>query len=502
MADDLRRFLADEPIRARAGGRLERTRKWVRRNPAVAGLLGLIVVLVAAAFASVSDALVEARRQQAIAQTRGDDLLAAQGKLTVAEASARELAEVSARDGYFSSVGLAQRLWLAGDVAAARQELGRCPDRFRQWEWTYLDRLCRDAGTTIPIRGLPLHLSSTPDGKYLVCGMVSDRVSLYRIADGTEVWKRPILGAMPPMLAVHRSGGRLAYVSPGPVGVKGPGRQVVRVVSIPDGAAQAEYPVPLLLLPDNPAVALAWGPDDRLVLGWFFQSADGTSVETWDPAAGKRVASGLAFRHPKGRAGRVETPIFSPDGLRLAAVAQEQGPGRPVARDPTDETAPFTGRLGVWDTATCKELATAPVEAGGQLGLAFSPDGRSLAWADGTRVAELDLDRPGPPRTLAAHAEPVWDVAYSPDGRLLASGGDDRVVRVWDRVAGREAYALRGRPPASSGWRSAPAGGRWRRPTAACSPPANGPSAGGPGPTRRPKRLSVRRPRGCRPAWH
>src|SRR5262249_52699721 len=41
LAEDLRRFLADEPILARPAGRWERTAKWVRRRPALAALLVL-----------------------------------------------------------------------------------------------------------------------------------------------------------------------------------------------------------------------------------------------------------------------------------------------------------------------------------------------------------------------------------------------------------------------------------------------------------------------------
>jgi tetratricopeptide (TPR) repeat protein len=48
MAEDLRRFLADEPIAARRTSELERLRLWSRRNPALAALL-VVLVLVAAA---------------------------------------------------------------------------------------------------------------------------------------------------------------------------------------------------------------------------------------------------------------------------------------------------------------------------------------------------------------------------------------------------------------------------------------------------------------------
>jgi formylglycine-generating enzyme required for sulfatase activity len=49
MAEDLRRYLADEPIRARRVGLVERGWKWVRRHPAAAGSVTAILLVIAVA---------------------------------------------------------------------------------------------------------------------------------------------------------------------------------------------------------------------------------------------------------------------------------------------------------------------------------------------------------------------------------------------------------------------------------------------------------------------
>lgn len=205
MAEDLRRWLADEPIRARRMGVAERAVRWARRNRATAALVGTVAVLLAsvAVVSTLGYARLALERQRTIAAMRSaqaaekradaeaDTARARLRALLEAEAQAeanRRLAaaseervraeslrartleslsqataaEVDAerkraaeqlqaavasrehleRTQQLENLSLAYgALTEAIDVASARTRLEGIPEELRGWEWRYCDRL-------------------------------------------------------------------------------------------------------------------------------------------------------------------------------------------------------------------------------------------------------------------------------------------------------------------------------------------------------------------------
>ena len=77
--------------------------------------------------------------------------------------------------------------------------------------------------------------------------------------------------------------------------------------------------------------------------------------------------------------------------------------------------------------------------------LAWSADGKRLASGGADRVIRVWEAATGRcVHTLVGHSAGVFDVAFSPDGAWLASASADSTVRLWELDSGQERHVLRG----------------------------------------------------------
>src|SRR5262249_32162415 len=130
LADDLRRFLEDKPIRGRRPTMVQRAKKWTRRHLAVVGPAGLsFVVVLLLAVVGLGASTLFVLREKAHTDLAKEDL---------------------ERTLYYQRIALADREWSANDLGHVEHLLEACPLERRDWEWHYLKRL--RLGSMHPLR--------------------------------------------------------------------------------------------------------------------------------------------------------------------------------------------------------------------------------------------------------------------------------------------------------------------------------------------------------------
>ncbi len=131
--------------------------------------------------------------------------------------------------------------------------------------------------------------------------------------------------------------------------------------------------------------------------------------------------------------------------------AIDTGGGRGVAFSPDGRTLACAGYhmdklVGLYEVQTGKLLCTfAGHKEIETYAIAFSPDGKLLASA-GTdkQILVWNLATRAILHQLVAPNTPVTALAFSPDSATLASGGGDKMVRLWDTRTGRLRSSLAG----------------------------------------------------------
>jgi WD40 repeat protein/serine/threonine protein kinase len=151
-------------------------------------------------------------------------------------------------------------------------------------------------------------------------------------------------------------------------------------------------------------------------------TVDGTMVQ-WDVATGQRRRTWRGQVGPVLNAGFIVA--FTGDGEQFASLTRD-------------------GSVGIWETASGKEIARLPAAFPPYFTVTLSPDGKHLAAASplGT-VQVLEVKSGKMVATLTGVLHMSHYMAFSPNGERLAAAYWDGTVKVWDIKSGNTLHTFR-----------------------------------------------------------
>lgn len=480
LADDLRRFLVHEPIRARPVGSVERLGRWCRRNTLVASLMAALTVM----FALGLGLVVWKWREEVAARAAADQAL----EFAVAE-TARAHDERSKNERMAAGILVDQGVHLGehGHVDHALHLFAKSLESAERNGDAALERAARVNLTAFRQQLLRRRAqldhddwvwaaAFSRDGKFFVTASKDKSARLWDTETGRLIGQpmrhdHPVWG-----IAVSPDGKTILTGSGEPAGDAGE----ARLWDVAGG-----QPLGPPLVHGKTVGTVAFHPDGKI----FLTLDAAGKVQIWD--TNRRTPVGDPLPHP----GLVRSACFSPDG-KLAATAGNDGtvrlwhvadraPFGPVlshqvlSHEGAPEkmpkhhslvvTAAFSsdskllatgsqivdaetkkyvgGDVRLWQVATGQLAAPALIHAGPVKTAAFSPDDARLLTGgfvvDGknqdvlrgeARLWDVASGRQMGP-TLH-HAGPIWAAAFSPNGRILATGAEKGYTKFWLAASG------------------------------------------------------------------
>lgn len=474
LADDLRRFLAGESVRARPLPWWQCRWRWIRRHPELAlvsslmllaalfllGLLGVQTARLHSTYRSLDQSLDTVRQREAETEANRREAarlrhVAEQFQAQAASARAEAVADaaVARETAYVAAMHQVEMAWRAGDTV----EFSRLLDQqvpaageseVRGFEWFLLDRLYRPRSLQLPQRTAAIRcIGYSPDGRWLAAAgdpgqlqaieaasgrVVASWLSLTSVrdlafspeadrfasvGDDGDLRLYPVEGGTPQTWPVAKSPlWHVAFVAGGPLVATCDQEGVIRLIDRRDGQCAATWSA------EPGAIhSMTAAPDGR----WLAAGERDGLVTLWDVATREVV-----YRFRQATPGAIKCLAVSPDSTRLATGCTDNLLYVHRLSEPWAHETLLTGQF--FDRLQR---------------VAFSPDGQRVAGCDkngSVRVWQVPGAADGrgaeispPERAWQAHRGRAYALAFDPRQPRLATGGHENDVAIWPLDVGR-----------------------------------------------------------------
>ena len=421
LEEDIKRWMADEPVNAYPENLLERSSRFAKKNKGF--LISASILLILLAVAGIGYGVITQSFNQKLRLSEQfaneNARIAFQEKEKAQLSEKKEIverlkAEKNEKVAKEQKIKVEKQLynnivletysnWQNGLSDGNFQKIGFIPFHHRGWEHDFLNTLMNS--DHVALQGHSdaiLSLNLNPNGKKIVSGSADKTLKVWDATTGKEI------------LTINGHEGSVKSVSYSPDGKKIVSGSADKTIKVWDAETGKEA---LTLKGHSDEVWTAsYSPDGKKIASG---SADKT-IKVWDAETGKEALT------LKGHDWNVTKVNFSPDGKRIVSGS-------------------WDCKIKIWDSNTGKEIYNIEGINWSVTSVNFSPDGLRIVssrwdntiqvW-DGISCKEI--------LSFKGHTKRIHDVNFSPDGMKIVSGSYDGTVKVWDAYTGQIIKTFKG----------------------------------------------------------
>lgn len=400
LADDVKRYLADEPVKAHEESFLEKSQRFGRKNKVLVGVIAALLLCIGIGgiiYGFITKGYNEnLQKSELIAKHETKKALKNEDEAVKQKNWAENQFKKAIHSTYVNAIHNSYNEYKLGNLRNSSEALKNVLFNQRNWEHNYLNtKIYSDYAVLGNHQNIVISTAFSSDGKKIASASYDKTIKIWEVNSSINL--KTLKGHTAEIQSIKFHPKNEVLVSGGWDGT-------IKIWDISTGKELKSIETgseicSISFLPSGSKFYT--GHKDGRIKAWSMNTFD--ELDVFNHSSGYIAVLGLAC---------------TSDGNKLLSVGND-------------------GKIISWDLHSKKKIFENFIHSSGIFSVAISSNCKVIATGgEDNLIKLLDLDTGKELRVLKSHLKQVYSVSFSPDGQYLASGSWDKSIKLWKVSSG------------------------------------------------------------------